>query len=210
MLRGSGGSSPVLLGPLPGRRASAAVGVVDVLAGGIGVANAAAGASAALGTHRYNLVLCAGIAGGFGVPAGTVVVADVVVHADLGAQDGPDFRSVSELGLGRDRFELDGATTAELARRSSARTGTVLTVSTVSGSADTAAQHLRRRRDALAEAMEGAGVLAAAQLFGVGFGEVRAISNAVGPRDRSAWQIPRALDALSSAFTGILAEGWPA
>jgi futalosine hydrolase len=58
--------------------------------------------------------------------------------------------------------------------------------------------------------MEGAGVLAAAQLAGVPFGEVRAISNAVGPRDRSTWQIPLALQSLGTAIAAVSSAEWDA
>ncbi len=76
-------------------------------------------------------------------------------------------------------------------------------MSTVTGRASTAQALLERFPDAVAEAMEGAGVAAAASGAGVQFGEVRAISNIVGPRDRDAWRIPQALAALSSTFVAL-------
>lgn len=197
------------VGALPGRRLQTVLGPVDVVAGGVGVAAAAAAAAFALAARRYDLVLSAGIAGGFPptVP-GNVVVADAVVHADLGAEDGPAFRAVSQLGFGDERTALDPAVAAELARRCGARTGAVLSVSTVTGTASTACRRLEQNPDAHAEAMEGAGVLAAARLAGVVFGEVRAISNAVGPRDRATWDIPLALRALGAAVAAITSTEW--
>jgi futalosine hydrolase len=91
-----------------------------------------------------------------------------------------------------------------------ARTGAVLTVSTVTGTAARAAALRDRHPTALAEAMEGFGVAEAAAAHGVPVLEIRAISNPVGPRDRAAWRIPDALAALTEGFgklTPVL-ESW--
>lgn len=204
-----GTAQDVTMGALPGWRLQTVLGPVDVLAGGVGVAAAAAAAAFALTARRYELVLSAGIAGGFPptVP-GDVVVADAVVHADLGAEDGPSFRALSQLGFGDERTPLDPATAVELARRCGGRTGAVLSVSTVTGTATTARRRLEQSPDARAEAMEGAGILAAARLAGVVFAEVRTISNAVGPRDRATWDIPLALRALGAAIAAITSTEW--
>jgi futalosine hydrolase len=87
-----------------------------------------------------------------------------------------------------------------------ATTGTVLTVSTVTGTAATTAALRARHPDAVAEAMEGFGVATAAAWHGVPFAEVRAISNTIGPRDRASWRIPEALNALTEAFAAITRE----
>ncbi|GAA2805493.1 hypothetical protein GCM10010441_32920 [Kitasatospora paracochleata] len=76
----------------------------------------------------------------------------------------------------------------------------MLTVSTVTGSAERAAALTARHPGAVAEAMEGFGVAEAAARFGVPAGEIRAVSNPVGPRDRAAWRIGEALGALERAF----------
>ena len=192
-------------------RTTTAGATVDLLVGGVGVAAAAAATSAALMSGAYDLVVSAGIAGGFGpVALGATVIATAVVQADLGAEDGADFLPLSALGLGPERHELDPALVSTLAARARsvgpAVTGAVLTVSTVTGSAATAAARLGRCPDAAAEAMEGAGVLAAARLHDVAFAEVRTISNAVGPRDRAAWRIEPALAALGRAIAAIAAD----
>lgn len=194
---------------MSGRRFATTLGLIDVVVGGVGVAHAAASTASALAGQRYQLVLSAGIAGGFPPSvAGDIIVADEVVHADLGAEDGDIFRPLSELGLDSERATLDPAITTELARRGGGAIGAVLTVSTVTGTATTTRLRLERHPTARAEAMEGAGVLAAAQLAGVPFGEVRAISNAVGPRDRSTWQIPLALRSLGTAIAAVSSAEW--
>jgi futalosine hydrolase len=76
----------------------------------------------------------------------------------------------------------------------------------VTGTQASAATLAGRFPDAVAEGMEGAGVVAAAVLNGVPVAEVRAISNAVGPRDRAAWQIPLALESLGRAVAAITGD----
>nr|WP_082219180.1 futalosine hydrolase [Paenibacillus sp. VT-400] len=160
----------------------------------------------------YMLVISAGIGGGFPGRAdvGSLVVADAMVAADLGSQTPDGFLSVDELGFGSSIVATDAELAArlrhELQRAGLAVSGgTAVTVSTATGTAETAAELLRRVPDAAAEGMEGFGVATAAQQFGVPALELRAISNAVGPRDRDAWRIKDALDALQAA-SSILRE----
>ncbi|WP_371498622.1 futalosine hydrolase [Kitasatospora sp. NBC_00374] len=199
-----GGARPL---PVPGggelRRAEPADGVpVDVLVGGVGPAAAAAGTAAALSARRYALVVSAGIAGGFapGAPIGSLVVAGRIVAADLGAETPEGFQDVARLGFGTVRHSPPPAAVRLASDALGAACGDVLTVSTVTGSAERAAILAARHPGALAEAMEGFGVAEAAARFGTPAFEIRAVSNAVGPRDRAAWRIGEALGALERAF----------
>ncbi|WP_371517512.1 futalosine hydrolase [Kitasatospora sp. NBC_01300] len=209
VLRGLPGPATAL--PLPGGALHrAADAPVDVLAGGVGPAAAAAAASAALGAQassggRYGLVVSAGIAGGFAphAPVGTTVLADAIVTADLGAETPEGFVDVTELGFGTVRHTPPPAAVALAARALGAATGPVLTVSTVTGSAERAAALAARHPGALAEAMEGFGVAEAATRYGVPVLELRTVSNPVGPRDRAAWRIGEALAALERAFAAL-------
>ncbi|MEV6248707.1 futalosine hydrolase [Streptomyces sp. NPDC051742] len=209
--------------PLPGgfvlRRhpdGAAPAGRVDVLVGGVGPAAVAAATGTALayasltepgaGTP-YDLIVSAGIAGGFVplAPLGSVVVSASVVAADLGAQTADGYLTVEELGFGRSAHHvpeaLTGRIAAALAAGGRAHTvGPVLTVSTVTGTAARAAELAARHPGAAAEAMEGFGVAEAAAAYGIPVVEIRAVSNAVGPRDRAAWRIGEALESLGQAF----------
>ncbi|MGW7688135.1 futalosine hydrolase [Streptomyces asiaticus] len=202
---------------------------VDVLAAGVGPAAAAAGTAAALTAAAvartpYDLAVSAGIGGGFGTarpavtapgaagsaaaapPAahlGSVVVADAIVAADLGAETPDGFAAVTDLGFGTVEHLPPAPLVAAVAEATDAVRGTVLTVSTVTGSAERAAELLRRHPRAVAEAMEGFGVAEAAAAQSVPALEVRTVSNAVGPRDRAAWRIGEALEALTGAFATI-------
>ncbi|MFD9909829.1 futalosine hydrolase [Streptomyces sp. NPDC059063] len=191
---------------------------IDVLAAGVGPAAAAAATAAALAAAAadgdpYDLVVSAGIGGGFqpAAPVGSLVVADAITAADLGAETPDGFVPVTGLGFGRDSHEPPASLVRALAAATGAATGTVLTVSTVTGSAERTAELSGRHPRALAEAMEGFGVAeAAAAVGGLPVLEVRAVSNAVGPRDRDAWRIGAALAALTSAFGKFphVVEGW--
>ncbi|MFF7532672.1 futalosine hydrolase [Streptomyces bobili] len=206
--------SPVRLpGVTPHRTGTA----YDLLAAGVGPALAAASVSAALtaaalaGTP-YGLVVSAGIGGGFlpEAPVGSLVLADTIVAADLGAETAEGFLPVTELGFGTVTHHPPRSLVQQAVEATGGRAGAVLTVSTVTGTASRAAALRARHPRALAEAMEGFGVAEAAAAHGVPVLEIRAVSNPVGPRDRAAWRIGEALAALTTAF-GKLApvlESW--
>ncbi|MCX5124373.1 futalosine hydrolase [Streptomyces sp. NBC_00193] len=183
-------------------------GAFDVLVAGVGPAAAAAGTATALALAAapgYGLVVSAGIGGGFApaAPIGSLVVADAIVAADLGAETPQGFLTVTELGFGRSVH----LPPAELAARAAEATGAllapVLTVSTVTGTAARTTALAARHPLAGAEAMEGFGVAEAAAAHGLPVLEVRAVSNAVGPRDRDAWRIGEALTALADGFRAL-------
>jgi futalosine hydrolase len=205
------GARPSALGTLAGlavHRSRTPAGLLDVACGGVGPVTAALSTAALLQATDYDYVISAGIGGGFpNVSLGDLVIADEVVHADLGAQtaDG-GFDSLAELGWGPVRVAVDPGLAGQLSRRTSGALGTVLSVSTVTGTQAAADRLLERYPDALAEAMEGAGCGQAAHQASVRFAEIRAISNPVGPRDRAAWRIADALAVLTAAFDQLLAE----
>lgn len=204
--------------------AAAAAGAAVELAAGASLAAASAGTapepsavaelSASAGdsadARPYVLVVSAGIGGGFpGVaPVGSLVVATDLIAADLGAETAVGFAAAAELGFGNSRHKADEEI-AGLFLQAAVRTGLpvcagpILTVSTATGTAATAAERLGRTPAACAEAMEGYGVAEAAVRFGLPCVELRAISNEVGPRDRGAWRIGEALQALEKAFHSI-------
>lgn len=179
----------------------------DLVAAGVGPARAAATTAAALSAaaldgQPYDLVVSAGIGGGFApaAPVGAVVVADAITVADLGAETADGFVPVTALGFGTVTHHPPPDLVRAAATAAGAVTGTVLTVSTVTGTAARAAELRTRHPSCVAEAMEGFGVAEAAAAHGVPVLEVRAISNPVGPRDRAAWRIDAAFAALTEAF----------
>jgi futalosine hydrolase len=202
---------------LPGVGLTRTAGGWDLLDAGVGPAPAAASVSAALTAARlagtpYDLVVSAGIGGGFQpeAPIGSLVVADRITVADLGAETADGFVPVTELGFGTVTHHPPRFLVRIASEATGAPAGTVLTVSTVTGTAARAAELRARHPRALAEGMEGFGVAEAAVAHGTAVLEIRAVSNPVGPRDRAAWRIGDALAALTEGF-GKLApalESW--
>ncbi len=186
---------------------------VSVIAAGVGPAAAAAGTARALALAEaagqpYRGVLSAGIAGGFAgrVRLGGTVLAERSVAADLGAASPDGFTNLDELGFGSATITADPALLTQVrATLPDAVVGTVLTLTTVTGTAAGAQALLDRHPGAIAEAMEGFGVATAATQAGVAFVELRTISNLVGPRDRDSWRVTDALDALTAALAAALA-----
>ena len=180
----------------------------DVLVAGVGSVVAAVNTVRALATAEYSLVISTGIGGGFPGRAevGSLVVANEIVVADLGAETPDGFSSLEELGFGFTHVQTDASLVdqfcgALLAAKIPVNIGPVLTVSTVTGTAARAVELAARIPGATAEAMEGYGVGCAALNRGLPVLEFRAISNMVGPRDRSTWRIEEALDVLEAAST---------
>lgn len=184
----------------------------DVLVAGVGPIAAAVNTAKALASGEYNLVISAGIAGGFAGRAeiGSIVVANEIIAADLGVETPEGFRSLDELGFGSTRIQVDACLVRQVADALntaglSINIGPVLTVSTVTGTDATAKELAARVQGATAEAMEGYGVAVAALDRGLPILEIRTISNLVGTRDRAAWRIGDALDALERA-SSVLKE----
>ncbi|RKP46722.1 futalosine hydrolase [Cohnella endophytica] len=184
----------------------------DVVAAGVGPVAAAVSTAMALSSASspYSLVISAGIAGGFvgAAPVGSLVVASESIAADLGAETPDGFAAVDKLGFGTNRLPVNRELALGLTDRLTAAGwvtcyAPVLTLSTVTGTAETAAELAKRAPGAAAEAMEGYGVAEAAHRVGIPFLEIRAISNAVGPRDRSAWKLGDAFAALEAAGTHL-------
>ena len=192
-------------------RAGASPGRVVVEPVGVGPAAAAAGAARLLtlaeaaGTP-YRGVLCAGIAGGFPGRAevGATVLGTRSIAADLGAETPDGFLPIEELGFGTSLLDADPALLKTLSEAlPGALLGDILTLATVTGTAQTAARLAARFPAAAAEAMEGYGVGSAAAQAGIPFAEVRTISNPIGPRDRASWRLGEALAALTKVAAAL-------
>jgi futalosine hydrolase len=192
-------------------RAGTHPGLATVEPVGVGPAAAAAGTARLLTLAEatgdpYRAVLSAGIAGGFPHRAeiGATVLATRSIAPDLGAETPDGFLSIEELGIGTSVLEADTTLLKTLcAALPAAVVGDVLTLTTVTGTAATAARLAARFPAAAAEAMEGYGVASAATQAGVPFAELRTISNMIGPRDRASWRLPEALAALTKAAASL-------
>ena len=179
---------------------------ITIAAVGAGPAAAAAGAARLLATGTYEAVISAGIAGAF---KGRADIADLVlatrsIAADLGAESPTGFLPIDTLGFGTTTIPADPALLKTLQTAlPTAKSGDILTLATVTGTAETTARLATTHPEALAEAMEGHGVATAAKAAGVPFAELRAISNLIGPRDRESWRLKEAFEALSNAAADL-------
>ncbi|MGZ4665175.1 MAG: futalosine hydrolase [Frankiaceae bacterium] len=208
-------SRPIRIGPYGASSISGGTGSVTVLAGGVGAAAAAAATATALALRPCAAVVNCGIGGAFPgqAPPCGIVVADLVVAADLGAQTEDGFEPLDALGFGpvslaADPLLADTCLDRLAAAGLAARRGTILTVSTITGRPSRLAE-LMSRWGPVAEAMEGYGVLLAAAKAGIPAVEVRTMSNVVGHRDVAAWDMTGALHALSQASRAVFSSPLP-
>jgi futalosine hydrolase len=198
-------AEPVDVGPYR----ALTTGDATLLVSGIGPAAAAAATATALAHSPYDVVLSLGICGGFAGAAeiGQLVVATDLVAADLGADSPGGFLAMGQLGWAEDAHTVDPRLVKAIAERlGEVVTGPVVTVSTVTGT-HARAGLLAERHGAVAEAMEGWGVLEASRPYGLAVLEVRAVSNRVGLRDTAAWDLPAAFAALARVGT-VLDGSW--
>ena len=161
----------------------------DGLLCGVGPVEAAATTGRALALHRFDALLHVGLAGARDLPVGSLVVGTEAVYCDLSAEwpvvdrVAPDEQLVRSL---RD-WVPDAAALP------------IHTSAVVGGDCN------RSSQAHLVEAMEGFGVLRAAELAGVPAVEVRAISNELGEADRRRWDVPAALSTLERALPRLVA-----
>lgn len=212
-----GVAEPVELGGLAAAVVDTPAGTVHAISCGIGPVAAAAVTARLLALTPYRLVISAGIAGGFRdrVGIGSVVVADRVTFADLGVRTDEGFLTPLEIGLPQEisyAIPDDGFVQRMRQGSPAVSTGEILTLACMTGTQADASQLARRYPNALAEAMEGFGVVDAVTRtpeFSGHVTEIRAISNIIGRRDPSTWDIPRALDALAKACATLMKEPLP-
>jgi futalosine hydrolase len=199
-------AAPVDLGPYR----ALSTGTAAVVVSGIGPAAAAAATATALALGDFELALSLGICGGFPGAAeiGDVVVATDLIAADIGAGSPEGFLAMGQLGWADDSHSVDPSLVGGAAvQLGEVVTGPLLTVSTVTGTA-ARLDELAQRHGAVAEAMEGWGVLTAALPHRIPVLEVRTVSNTVGVRDTSAWDFPAAFDALRAVGEQLLGLPW--
>jgi futalosine hydrolase len=184
----------------------------EVIAGGVGPISAAINTVKALHQNEYDLIISAGIGGGFKNKAevGAVVISTEIISGDQGAETLEGFLSLEDLNFGMTRVKVNPILVDRLVEGCiqagvKAVKGPIVTVSTATGTADTAKKLMGRYAKVKAEAMEGFGAAASAHDRGIPVIEIRAISNIVGPRDREAWRIKEALASLE-AVSKVLSE----
>ncbi len=179
-------------------------GNIDVLVTGVGMVATAARCARALARTPYGLALNAGVCGAFdpSIPLGTVVhvVRDRI--AELGAEDGEHFLTMTAIGLSADCVFVNTQPPENAALRA-IRQVEGITVNTVHGHGPSIAAIVERFHPQV-ESMEGAGFMCACIDAGVPFAQIRAVSNLVERRNRSAWRLAEAIASLAEATRRIL------
>lgn len=205
---------------------------IDVLIPGVGMMLTAFHLGKQLSVQHYDLAINAGIAGTFNknIPLGTVVNVTEDCISDLGAEDGPDFISIFELGLmdpdeypyrdGRlindsgielhDRGSGIGDRGSEIGDRVSL-TRVIeklpkvkgITVNTVHGNLRGISRAIEKY-NADIESMEGAAFLYGCLACRVPCLQLRSISNIVEERDKSRWNVDLALKNLNAILMEII------
>jgi futalosine hydrolase len=157
---------------------------VETLCCGVGPVEAAVRTARALAERDVEALLHIGIAGARTIDAPALVLGSEAVYCDV-IDVGSTFPRI-------ERAEPDAALLA--AARAALPEAHVVSISTcgrIGGGSDV-------------EAMEGFGVLRAAQLAGVAAVELRAISNAVNEADRSKWRFDDAFALLAEAVNKLV------
>ncbi|WP_198586909.1 futalosine hydrolase [Glycomyces xiaoerkulensis] len=175
---------------------------MDVLVCGVGPTAAAAACARAIAQNGqmgrdYDVVVNAGICGAFEGRAriGDVLIATDSVAAELGVALPDRLQPLDEIGFGSNRIGCNTVLTVAV----EGVRGEILTLASVTGSRERAAELAARYPAAVGEAMEGFGVATAAHQSGLPFAEIRTVSNHVGDRDVAGWDWNAALKSLTGA-----------
>jgi futalosine hydrolase len=177
---------------------------VDFLVTGVGMVATAAKVSRTLALDRYDVALNVGVCGSFNpaFPPGAVVhvVSDRI--AELGAQDGDEFLTLSDLNLPGEHV-FTSTRRPKSAALDALPQASGITVNTAHGS-EASIQDVARRFSPDVESMEGAGFMCACIVNDTLFAQVRAVSNAMERRNKDAWKLKGAIDSLTAAAERIL------
>ncbi|WP_316830257.1 futalosine hydrolase [Pedobacter aquatilis] len=172
----------------------------DVLITGVGMVATAFALGKYL-SHKYNLVLNLGIAGGFDrtVALGSLVNITEDTFAELGADDGENFLTITDLGFGENSYKSKSSKKVNLPQVSG------VTVNRVSGN-EKNIRHLTERLNPKTESMEGAAVLFACEKERIDCLQIRSISNYVEPRNKDKWKIGLAIKNLNEWAIEFLSD----
>lgn len=152
-------------------------------------------------SHKYNLVVNFGIAGCFdrNVPLGAVLNVTEDTFAELGAENGEEFISITDLGFGENYF------TSRTQRKVGLPLAKGITMNCVTGS-EKSIKSLVERLNPTTESMEGAAVFYAAKQLNIDCLQIRSISNYVEPRNKDNWKIGLAVKNLNDWAIAFIGE----
>lgn len=186
---------------------------VDFLITGVGMTSTAYSLTKKLSKKKYDLVLNMGLAGTFRdeIKIGEVVNVVTDCFADLGAEDGEKFLTLSQLGLqDDDKFpfwngKLKTDETQHHASLIQLKNVKAITVNKVHGNVETIQKVVKKFQPDI-ETMEGAAVFYVCMMEKIPVIQLRAVSNRVERRNREAWNVELALKNLSDVVSQFIAS----
>jgi futalosine hydrolase len=172
----------------------------DLLITGVGMVATAF----ALGKHlspKYDLVVNFGIAGCFdrNITLGTVLNITEDTFAELGAENGAEFLTITDLGFGENHY------TSKSQRKVALPIAKGITMNCVTGS-EKSIKNLIKRLNPTTESMEGAAVFYACKQLNIDCLQIRSISNYVEPRNKDNWKIGLAVKNLNDWAIAFIGE----
>lgn len=155
-----------------------------------------------LAGENFDLALQAGIAGSFGdFQIGEVLRIEQDCFSEMGAEDGENFLSLDELGLGQQTQIIQFPYRHPFLKKLPLAKG--ITVNRVHGDEKSIKNIIQSHHPDI-ESMEGAAFIYAANACGWPALQLRAISNKVERRRRDHWNIPLAVKQLNQVLLELI------
>ena len=172
----------------------------DLLITGVGMVATAFALGKHL-SHKYDLVVNFGIAGCFdrSIALGTVLNITEDTFAELGAENGDDFLTITDLGFGENHY------TSRPHREVALPIAKGITMNCVTGS-EKSIKKLIQRLNPTTESMEGAAIFYACKQLNIDCLQIRSISNYVEPRNKENWKIGLAVKNLNDWAIAFIGE----
>ncbi len=173
---------------------------VKVLITGVGMVATAFSLGQHLATQSYNLAINAGIAGSFdfNLALGDVVSVTEDVFAELGAEDGDEYLTLKDMGLGEIIQHPSGSFEFPALKKVKA-----ITVNQVHGNEFSIAKIIARLSPQI-ESMEGAAFFYACNQTSTPCVQIRSVSNYAERRNREKWDIGLAVKNLNETIYHLL------
>jgi futalosine hydrolase len=175
---------------------------IDVLISGVGMTSTAFLMGKTLALKTYDTAINLGIAGSFDanilIGEAVHIVKDQI--SELGAEDGDQFLSLTQLNLSKNNGEIINSSPLQNSVLSSLKQVKGITVNTTHGN-NTSITKLIDRLNPQTESMEGAAFLMACCSEKITCAQIRTISNKVEKRNKANWNIPLAINKL--CITGL-------
>ncbi|PBQ32487.1 futalosine hydrolase [Sphingobacteriaceae bacterium] len=176
---------------------------VSFILTGVGMVNTAFTMGKLFG-HKFDVVINAGVAGSYvNHKIGTVVNVTTDCFSELGAEDGDDFISILEMGLGDQNVEVSDLFKNTLTDKLEIVSG--ITVNTVNGN-EKKIEQIKAYISPHVETMEGAAFIQCANALKWKAIQLRAISNQVEKRNKANWNMPLAIKNLNEFLIAFLKD----